>query len=64
MSLRECVGFDYSNLLSIERVPKQQMIADHFGFTPKELRKLRSMKDPYGIQKFLDAMPYHLEDTA
>jgi hypothetical protein len=33
-------------------------------FTPKELRKLRSMKNPYGIQKFLDAMPYHLEDTA
>src|SRR5450432_1785090 len=33
-------------------------------FTPKELRKLRSMKNPYGIQKFLDNMPYHLEDTA
>jgi hypothetical protein len=33
-------------------------------FTSKELRKLRSMKDPYGIQKFLDAIPYHLEDTA
>lgn len=33
-------------------------------FTPKELRKLRSMKNPYGIQKFLDDMPYHLEDTA
>ena len=34
------------------------------GFTPAELRKLRSMKNPYGIQKFLDDMPYHLEDTA
>jgi hypothetical protein len=22
------------------------------------------MKNPYGIQKFLDAIPYHLEDTA
>jgi hypothetical protein len=33
-------------------------------FTPKELRKLRSFKTPYGIQKFLDDMPYHLEDTA
>ena len=33
-------------------------------FTPKELRKLRSLKDPHGIQKFLDPMPYHLEDTA
>ncbi len=33
-------------------------------FTAKELRKLRSLKNPYGIQKFLDAMPYHLADTA
>jgi len=33
-------------------------------FTPAELRKLRSFKDPYGIQRFLDAMPYHLADTA
>ena len=29
-----------------------------------ELRKLRSFKEPYGIQKFIDDMPYHLEDTA
>ena len=36
----------------------------NFGFTNKELRKLRSLKDPYGIQKALDAMPYHLADTA
>ena len=40
------------------------MTADTSGFTPKELRKLRSLKNPYGIQKFLDDMPYHLEDTA
>lgn len=33
-------------------------------FTAKELRKLRRMKTPYGIQKFLDDAPYHLEDTA
>src|ERR1700741_4920504 len=33
-------------------------------FTPSELRKLRSLKDPYGIQKLLDDMPYHLADTA
>jgi hypothetical protein len=33
-------------------------------FTPAELRKLRSLKNPYGVQKFLDAMPYHLQDTA
>src|SRR5260370_25495797 len=34
------------------------------GFTAKELRKLRSLKDPHGIQKFLDDAPYHLADTA
>lgn len=39
------------------------MNSDHFGLTPKELRKLRSLKNPHGIQKFLDAMPYHLADT-
>ena len=33
-------------------------------FTPAELRKLRRLKDPHGIQRFLDDMPYHLADTA
>ena len=33
-------------------------------FTASELRKLRSLKDPHGIQKFLDDAPYHLADTA
>lgn len=33
-------------------------------FTRAELRKLRSFKDPYGIQRFLDDTPYHLADTA
>jgi len=33
-------------------------------FTPAELRKLRSFKDPYGIQRFLNDTPYHLQDTA
>ena len=33
-------------------------------FTPAELRKLRSLKDPYGIQRLLDDTPYHLADTA
>ena len=32
--------------------------------TPAELRKLRSLKTPHGIQRFLDGMPYHLADTA
>jgi hypothetical protein len=33
-------------------------------FTPAELRKLRALKNPYGIQRLLDSMPYHLQDTA
>ena len=33
-------------------------------WTPAELRKLRSLKDPYAIQRFLDSQPYHLQDTA
>jgi len=33
-------------------------------FTGAELRRLRNLKDPHGIQRFLDAQPYHLADTA
>ena len=33
-------------------------------FTASELRKLRSLRTPYGIQRCLDDMSYHLEDTA
>src|SRR5215470_16883326 len=40
------------------------MDRDESGFTATELRKLRSMQSPYGIQRFLDDAPYHLADTA
>ena len=40
------------------------MNSKNWGFTPAELRRLRSFKEPYGIQRFLDDLPYHLEDTA
>jgi len=33
-------------------------------FTPAELRQLRALKTPAGIQRFLDAIPYHLAGTA
>jgi hypothetical protein len=36
----------------------------NFGLTAAELRKLRSLKTPCGVQKFLDTLPYHLEDTS
>jgi hypothetical protein len=39
------------------------MRALEHGFTAAEQRKIRSLKNPYGVQKFLDAMPYHLADT-
>src|SRR5260370_20375422 len=59
----------WATLCDDERIPNfANMTANNSGptsgFTPKELRKLRGMKNPYGIQKFLDDMPYHLEDTA
>jgi hypothetical protein len=33
-------------------------------FTPSELRALRALKSPAGIQHFLDDIPYHLAGTA
>jgi hypothetical protein len=38
--------------------------ASGFGFTPSELRTLRALKTPAGIQKFLDDLPYNLSYTA
>jgi hypothetical protein len=35
-----------------------------FGFAPSELRKLRALKTPAGVQKFLDNLPYNLSYTA
>src|ERR1700720_2892879 len=34
------------------------------GFTLSELRTLRALKTPAGIQRFLDDLPYHLAGTA
>src|SRR2546428_4663258 len=35
-----------------------------FGFTPSDLRQLRALKTPGGVQKFLDELPYNLSFTA
>ena len=32
-------------------------------FTPRELRALRALRTPHGIQRALDAMPYHIAST-
>src|SRR6266498_1788322 len=37
---------------------------DTCGFTPSQLRQLRALKTPVGIQKFLDDLPYNLSYTA
>ena len=34
------------------------------GFTPGEWRALRALRNPAGVQRVLDAMPYHLARTA
>jgi hypothetical protein len=34
------------------------------GFTARELRALRALRTPHGIQRALDAMPYHHAPTA
>ena len=34
------------------------------GFTPRELRALRALRTPWGIQRALEAMPYHLASSA
>src|SRR5438477_12581969 len=38
--------------------------SSNFGFTPSELRTLRALKTPAGIQKFLDELSYNLSYTA
>jgi hypothetical protein len=37
---------------------------DGFGFTRQELRRVRALRSPVGVQRALDAMPYHLGKTA
>lgn len=36
----------------------------HGSFTPAEVRRLRSLKNPHGIQQLLYDQPYHVADTA
>lgn len=35
-----------------------------YGLTPRELRRLRSLKTPARIQHFINTLPYHKADTA
>src|ERR1041385_597406 len=38
--------------------------ASDFGLTPAELRKIRALKNPHGIQRFLNETPYHLAHSS
>ena len=49
--------------VSTLRKSRRKKAAD-FGFSPSELRTLRALKTPAGIQRYLDDMPYHLAGTA
>jgi hypothetical protein len=46
------------------RKSKSRSDAPSFGFTASELRTLRALKSPAGIQRFLDELPYNLSFTA
>jgi hypothetical protein len=39
-------------------------VTDRLGFSPREWRALRALRTPWGIQKALDALPYHHASTA
>ena len=46
------------------RGPRAVAGAATLGFTPREWRSLRALRTPAGIQRALDAMPYHIGHTA
>src|SRR5947208_12766549 len=48
----------------VRRNPNSSRGASSFGFTPSELRTLRALKTPAGVQRFLDELPYNLSFTA
>ena len=43
---------------------RKSKVAGPAEFSSSELRALRALKSPIGIQRFLDEMPYHLAGTA
>jgi hypothetical protein len=43
---------------------KREDANDHNQFTAAELRTLRALKTPAGIQRLIDRMPYHLAGTS
>jgi hypothetical protein len=48
----------------VRRNARSTSFLSSFDFSPSELRKLRALKTPAGIQRFLDDLPYNLSYTA
>jgi len=46
--------------VSTLRKSRTREAATDFSFRPSELRTLRALKTPAGIQRYLDEIPYHL----
>ena len=46
------------------RTRRDQRVTDRFGWTTPEWRALRALRTPVGIQRALEAMPYHVAATA
>src|SRR5437879_8358747 len=59
---RACASARTASML--RRVALSTRMLQVHDFTPAELRTLRALKTPYGVQRFLDDMPYHLATTA
>ena len=51
----------HASRIQIQKASKEKVLSP---FTAAELRSLRSLKTPAGIQRFLDGLPYHLAGTA
>jgi hypothetical protein len=49
---------------SRSKVKRQTSLRPQLGFSPAELRKLRALRTPAGVQRFLDELPYNLNYTA
>lgn len=51
-----------SSLIALKTSRKSKRPAE--GFTASDLRRLRALKTPAGIQRYLDQLPYNLSTTA
>ena len=58
-------GFEFRRPTRLRAAPARQASARRdFGFTPSELRRLRALRTPAGVQGYLDELPYNLGYTA